>query len=50
MTKWLSNDRKIVADIPETEKAIVVANLDVQELPTECALGLKWDLEVDEFF
>ena len=50
LTKWLSNDRKVLADIPETERAIVVANLDIQELPTECALGLKWDVEVDKFF
>ena len=50
MTKWLSNDRKVLADIPETETAIVVANLDIQESPTECAFGLKWDVEVDKLF
>lgn len=50
LTKWLSNDRKVLADIPETETAIVVANLDIQESPTECAFGLKWDVEVDKLF
>ena len=49
LTKWLSNDRRILAEIPETEKAVSVAILDIQELPTECTLGLKWDVEVDKF-
>ena len=49
LTKWLSNDRRVLAEIPETEKAFSVANLDIQELPTECALGLKWKVEADKF-
>ena len=49
LTKWLSNDRRVLAEIPETERAVSVANLDLQELPTECALGLKWDVEADKF-
>ena len=49
LTKWLSNDRRVLAEIPETEGAVSVAILDIQELPTECALGLKWDVEVDKF-
>ena len=49
MTKWLSNDRKVLAEIPETERAIVAANLAIQESPTEFALGLKWDVKVDKF-
>ena len=49
LTKWLSNDRRVLAEIPETERAVSVANLDIQELPTECALGLKWDVEADKF-
>ena len=40
-TKWLSNERRVLAEIPETEKAFSVANLDIQELPTGGALGLK---------
>ena len=48
LTKWLSNDRRVLAEIPETERAVSVANLDLQELPTECALGLKWDVEADK--
>ena len=49
LSKWLSNDRRVLAEIPETEEAVSVANLDIQELPTEGALGLKWDVEVDKF-
>ena len=49
LTKWLSNDRKVLAEIPETARAIVVANLAIQESPTEFALGLKWDVKVDTF-
>ena len=49
LTKWLSNDRRVLAEIQETERAVSVANLDLQELPTECALGLKWDVEADKF-
>ena len=49
LTKWLSNDRRVLAEIQETERAVSVANLDIQELPTECALGLKWDVEADKF-
>lgn len=49
LTKWLSNDRKVLAEIPETVRAIVVANLPIQESPIEFALGLKWDVKVDKF-
>ena len=49
MTKWLSNDRKVLPEIPETERTIVVANLAIQESPTEFAVGLKWDVKVDTF-
>ena len=49
MTKWLSNDRKVLAEIPETERAVFVVNLVIQESPTESALGLKWDVKVDKF-
>ena len=41
--------RRVLAEIPESERAVSVANLDIQELPTECALGLKWDVEADKF-
>ena len=47
MTKWISNNQKVLAELPETERAVSMVNRDIQELPTECALGLKWDEEAD---
>ena len=49
LTKLLSNDRRVPAEIPKTEKGVSVANLEIQELPTECAPGLKWRVEADKF-
>ena len=49
LPKLLSNDRRVPAEIPKTEKGVSVANLEIQELPTEWALGLKWRIEADKF-
>ena len=49
LKKWISNNQKVLAELPETERAVSMANLDIQELPTERALGLKWDEEADTF-
>ena len=49
LTKWLSNDRKVLAEIPEAERASSVINLNIDDLPTECALGLKWNVEAEKF-
>jgi hypothetical protein len=49
LTKWLSNDRKVLEEIPESERAKSVVNLEIDNLPTECALGLKWNVETDKF-
>ena len=49
MTKWLSNDRNVLVEIPECERASSVVNLDIEDLPTACALGLKWNVEADKF-
>lgn len=35
LPKLSSNDRRVLAEIPKTEKGVSVANLDIQELPTE---------------
>lgn len=45
LTKWLSNDREVLTAIPEGERASSVVNLDIDDLPTETALGLKWNVE-----
>ena len=49
LTKWYSNDREVMATIPESERAKSVVNLELEQLPTESALGLKWNIEEDKF-
>ena len=49
LTKWPSNDQKLLAEIPESERAKSVVNLEIDKLPTECALGIKWNVETDKF-
>lgn len=49
LTKWCSSNRDVVAIIPESERATSVVNLDLDELLTETALGLKWNTEEDMF-
>ncbi|KAK3715636.1 hypothetical protein QZH41_008075 [Actinostola sp. cb2023] len=50
LTKWYSNDdRQVLATIPECERAKSVVSLDLERLPTESALGLKWNIEDDKF-
>ncbi|XP_067055972.1 uncharacterized protein [Acropora muricata] len=44
LTKWLCNDRDVLVEIPEHERASSVVNLDIEDLPTACTLGLKWDV------
>ena len=44
-----SNDREVLMTIPETERASSVVNLNIDDLPTETALGLKWNVEEDAF-
>ena len=38
-----------MATIPESERAKSVVNLELEQLPTESALGLKWNIEDDKF-
>jgi hypothetical protein len=49
LTKWCSNDQEVLAAIPESERAKSVANLDIEHLPTESTLGVKWNVEEDKF-
>ena len=49
LMKWISNDRKVLSEIPESETAKSVVSLDIDDLPTECTLGLKYKMENDEF-
>ena len=45
LTKWLCNSTKVLATIPESERASSVKELDCEDMPTEQALGVRWNLE-----
>ena len=47
LTKFVSNDKGVLAAIPAEERTI--KNLDLDELSIERALGLQWDIEHDAF-
>lgn len=51
LRKWMSNSRTVLASIPEEEKAKEVKelSLDMQQLPVERALGVRWNVEEDTF-
>ena len=49
MTKWYSNDREVLAATLESEKAKSVVNFELERLPTESALDLRWNTEEDKF-
>jgi hypothetical protein len=51
LTKWVSNSREVMKSIPEEERAKDFKTLDFnyEILPTERALGMKWDVELDQF-
>lgn len=49
LTKWLSNDREVLAELPQSERASSVVNQEIEDLPTTCTLGLKWNVETDKF-
>ena len=49
LTKWMSNDRQVLTSIPPSRRAKSVVNLDLDEMPTEHALGVQWKVQTDEF-
>ena len=46
LTKWLSNYRDVLAEVPVSERVPSTADLS-KHLPTERLLGLMWDTELD---
>ena len=52
LTKWLSNDRNVLVEIPEHERRRSVASLDIENLPTACTLRLvlKWNVKAAALF
>ncbi len=51
LTKWISNDRKVLESIPEQLRAKDVKDMDLWKdvLPIERALGVKWCVNTDTF-
>ncbi|XP_077969292.1 uncharacterized protein LOC144423012 [Styela clava] len=49
LTKFISNCREVLEQIPESERAKTLVNLDLDNLPVERALGLYWDTDLDKF-
>ncbi|XP_042232300.1 uncharacterized protein LOC121873051 [Homarus americanus] len=51
LTKWISNDKEVLNTIPfESRHAgVKEVNLGCEDLPTERALGVMWDLNGDQF-
>ena len=49
LTKWYINDREVLAAILESEKTKSVVNFELERLPTESALDLRWNTEEDKF-
>ena len=38
-TKWVSNSREVLQGIPPGERALSIANLDLEDVPIDLALG-----------
>ena len=49
LTKWISNCREVMSVIPEKERASTIVDLDLDKLPVDRALGVRWDVEKDKF-
>ncbi len=49
LTKWVSNNRLVLESIPEPDRAKTVKNLNLDQLPSERALGVVWSPETDTF-
>ena len=50
LTKFVSNDREVIASIPKQEQAKGIKNIDLDQshLPIEKALGISWNIENDQ--
>lgn len=47
ISKWISNDRNVMSTIPQTDRATSVLELDTDDLPIECTLGIMWNVQSD---
>ena len=49
LTKWASNSRQVLSALPSTELAKADIDLDLDEMPVQRILGMRWDTNTDEF-
>ena len=49
LTKWLSNSKKVIESLPESERAAQVKDLDFDKAHIERALGVRWNVASDTF-
>ncbi|KAK6175033.1 hypothetical protein SNE40_013574 [Patella caerulea] len=49
LTKWNSNSKRVLENVPSEDRAVMVKDLDLDKLPVERALGILWDMENDSF-
>lgn len=49
LTKWLSNSRKTIESIPESDRAAFVKDLHFEHTLVERALGIQWNVASDVF-
>ena len=52
LTKFVSNDRNVIASLPPAERAADIRNViifNVERFPTARALGVVWNIETDTF-
>ena len=49
LTKFVSNDRKVWAAIPLAKRADLSLDINLDELPVDRALGVRWHIESDTF-
>ena len=50
LTKWISSSREVLSQIPPQEKFSPSVDLNLDELPIERTLGLKWNTETNCFW
>ena len=49
LTKWLSNSKKVMKSLPESERASILKDLDFNSWAIERALGVQWNISSDQF-
>ena len=49
LTKFVSNNRKVWSAIPQAKRADLSLDVNLDELPVDGALGVRWHIESDTF-